>query len=319
MKENNISEQAVQDYGKISDEEWCVKYLNEFNKIKREFFTNYVEDVDEAYTYFINEYILKLKKSNKKILEKIYKQKLSYIVEEAFNTLQPTKDDYFGAIDICDYLENQYNFQGKMYDFCQLIDDFLSKCKKAIMLYGDKPQGDGFKLDDGRILYYCCYFYSQDDILTTRFGTKRRLNEWTSEIIEKLNKNVEQDINEALDFLEVIKKESHGDPISDLDFSINDVKKARELRIEQIHKFEEDDEEYSKIESQKVEYEKRNSNIQKEIEEVKNEPGIKCPSCGSRNVQKVSSINRAKSIFFWGLASDKIGKTRECKNCGYKW
>lgn len=45
----------------------------------------------------------------------------------------------------------------------------------------------------------------------------------------------------------------------------------------------------------------------------------KCPTCGSTNVQRISTASRLGSTLFWGLASDKIGKTMECKNCGYKW
>ena len=45
----------------------------------------------------------------------------------------------------------------------------------------------------------------------------------------------------------------------------------------------------------------------------------KCPTCGSTNVSKISTINRGISIGLFGLFSGEIGKTMECKNCGYKW
>lgn len=48
-------------------------------------------------------------------------------------------------------------------------------------------------------------------------------------------------------------------------------------------------------------------------------PKPKCPTCGSTNVEKISTLNRAVSIGVAGLASDKIGKQFCCKNCGYKW
>lgn len=44
-----------------------------------------------------------------------------------------------------------------------------------------------------------------------------------------------------------------------------------------------------------------------------------CPSCGSRNTSRIGNINRAASVATWGLASSKIGKQYECKNCKYKW
>ncbi len=45
----------------------------------------------------------------------------------------------------------------------------------------------------------------------------------------------------------------------------------------------------------------------------------KCPTCGSTNVRPISSLNRAGSMFMWGIMSSKIGKTYECLNCKYKW
>ena len=48
-------------------------------------------------------------------------------------------------------------------------------------------------------------------------------------------------------------------------------------------------------------------------------PKVKCPTCGSFDVKSISTVNRAVSIFAVGLASGKIGKQFECKNCGYKW
>lgn len=45
----------------------------------------------------------------------------------------------------------------------------------------------------------------------------------------------------------------------------------------------------------------------------------KCPTCGSKNIQKISNTSRFGSTLVWGIASSKLGKTMECKNCGYKW
>lgn len=45
----------------------------------------------------------------------------------------------------------------------------------------------------------------------------------------------------------------------------------------------------------------------------------KCPHCGSTNIAKISTLNRAVSVGLLGFASSKIGKQYECKNCKYKW
>ena len=45
----------------------------------------------------------------------------------------------------------------------------------------------------------------------------------------------------------------------------------------------------------------------------------KCPHCGSQRIENIGTLNRAISIGLLGLASSKIGKTKQCKSCGYKW
>lgn len=45
----------------------------------------------------------------------------------------------------------------------------------------------------------------------------------------------------------------------------------------------------------------------------------KCPLCNSTNLKSISTINRATSVAVVGLASSKIGKQWECKNCGNKF
>ena len=45
----------------------------------------------------------------------------------------------------------------------------------------------------------------------------------------------------------------------------------------------------------------------------------KCPNCGSTNTVKIGTLNRAASVVAVGLASSKIGKQYQCKNCKHKW
>lgn len=51
-----------------------------------------------------------------------------------------------------------------------------------------------------------------------------------------------------------------------------------------------------------------------------NQPNTpKCPTCGSTNIKKIGNLERGASVGLFGLFSSKIGKTMQCKNCGYKW
>ena len=44
-----------------------------------------------------------------------------------------------------------------------------------------------------------------------------------------------------------------------------------------------------------------------------------CPTCGSTDIEKIGTLDRATSVGFFGLASGKIGKQFKCRNCKYMW
>ncbi len=44
-----------------------------------------------------------------------------------------------------------------------------------------------------------------------------------------------------------------------------------------------------------------------------------CPTCNSTDVQPISNAKRIVSTAVMGIASSTIGKSYECKKCGYKW
>lgn len=45
----------------------------------------------------------------------------------------------------------------------------------------------------------------------------------------------------------------------------------------------------------------------------------KCPTCGSTNIKKISAGSRWLSTGLFGISSGKMGKSMECRNCGYKF
>lgn len=47
--------------------------------------------------------------------------------------------------------------------------------------------------------------------------------------------------------------------------------------------------------------------------------GYKCPNCGMSAGHEISAFSKATSIGMIGIASNKIGKTYKCNNCGYMW
>ena len=44
-----------------------------------------------------------------------------------------------------------------------------------------------------------------------------------------------------------------------------------------------------------------------------------CPHCNSTDIKSISGLNRGASIAMWGIFSNKINKSFECKSCGYTW
>lgn len=46
---------------------------------------------------------------------------------------------------------------------------------------------------------------------------------------------------------------------------------------------------------------------------------LKCPVCNSRNVKRISNTSRAISVELMGLASSKIAKQYQCKDCKHMW
>ena len=46
---------------------------------------------------------------------------------------------------------------------------------------------------------------------------------------------------------------------------------------------------------------------------------LTCPICRSKNIKKITDINKTFSVMMLGVASSKIGKQYECENCQHKW
>ncbi len=44
-----------------------------------------------------------------------------------------------------------------------------------------------------------------------------------------------------------------------------------------------------------------------------------CPTCHSKNIQRISGLERGASVALFGLFSKKINKSFKCNNCGYTW
>lgn len=58
----------------------------------------------------------------------------------------------------------------------------------------------------------------------------------------------------------------------------------------------------------------------KKLEEKKTEKySPKCPTCGSTNIEKISTTSKVVGATMFGLLSKTARSQFKCKNCGYKW
>lgn len=67
----------------------------------------------------------------------------------------------------------------------------------------------------------------------------------------------------------------------------------------------------------KADLERNRAAAAKRQEELAKTPH--CPVCNSQDIIRLSTMNRAVSVAAFGLASSKIGKQYQCKNCKHMW
>lgn len=58
---------------------------------------------------------------------------------------------------------------------------------------------------------------------------------------------------------------------------------------------------------------------QQESNRVQMDIRPKCPTCGSTDLSKVSTMSKAGSVIMFGLLSQKVKKTWHCNKCKYEW
>lgn len=123
--------------------------------------------------------------------------------------------------------------------------------------------------------------------------------------------------------LEDVKKVSKDANIASKDYEeykkfIEHYSKLHRLKQDSKRKLELENEIWEESHSKTLEDAKKE--IEEKIKPTQNSTTMpKCPNCGSIRIESISNLSRVTSIGILGLASSKIGKTKQCKACGYKW
>ena len=279
-----------------------------------------------------------------------YQSELTYLIRQTFDEIKPKEEDMFGAIEMCDALKAKYDMDDSVYELVGLVNNCMynalnkgyekirtatrSEIESKMGYYMDfmensfcrityrKIGGHPFKgfqgstrvyLKDGRYIEYSAYFHET----TIEEDTDSELNlVYTQEHIDSVTKNPKEALENMIPLINKIKPAFFGELLSgDISFSLEDMKEARK--------------EYRRVHEKNIKVQKQNevrSQAVKELTKPLAKPydpnhvhGAKCPNCGKETVSRISDVKRAGSIWAFGLFSKNIGKTMECKSCGYKW
>ena len=73
-----------------------------------------------------------------------------------------------------------------------------------------------------------------------------------------------------------------------------------------------------------IEFNLKMSQFKSQLEQQKsnktqNSNRPKCPTCGSTNIEKISTTKKVVGGAMFGLFSSDVRNSMHCKNCGAKW
>lgn len=242
---------------------------------------------------------------------------LFYILNKTFNEIKPKEDDYFGSIEMCDYLKKKYKLDDTVYELAGMINKSIFCCEHAnfVTEYGrTNERTSGIILADGRLFSYPLVYYTSH--IKNEYPDYKKLSD---ENIEAIETDITAKLNEIISAVIKFKPCSTGKmdadyPSFDFDFSLDEMKQARTKCVNYVK---------PQRDKQKAN-EARNRWVEENTKPLKNtDPNYvesaECPNCHKKSVYRISDIKRGASIGFFGLFSKNIGKTMECRSCGYKW
>ena len=244
-------------------------------------------------------------------------KKIVFIMNEEFKKLKPIEDDYFGAIEMCDHLKSQYALGDEVYELLGIINANLSPYGLSHSDYVS-PTGrynermTGVKLSDGRIISYHFQYYNI-------YTEDKHSCDLSNEEMSAIRANTKAELINLIEKIKVYKKCTTGNmdfdyPSPDIDFDLATMKETR-TKLYNLTKRDRD------REKQTIERNRMVEQITRPVENT--DPnyvkGACCPNCKKNSVYRISNAKRATSIGLFGLFSKNVGKTMECRSCGYKW
>ena len=309
IKDNKLSDRIMNDNNiDLREYNWCEKYIDILEKIEEKHFQHYLDNkkinlnLDTTINY-LNETLIPY------CYNRIRGREMVYILAQAFEELHARINDNFGVIELCEYLDNKYKSENKFVNIIGYVEQQMSRIKNATI--PDGSQVEYCPLPDGRKLDYTFYYYSNSDVEEN----EKRYKEYNRDyIIERLENNFAFELNKCFEYAEeeIIKSKNSRYDFKMMDYTLEDMNLAKEYRLNEEKK-QEDRKAARELSNQFL------SEMSRVQSSFNSNSSLKCPTCGSTSVEKISTLNRAFSVGLFGLSSSKVGKTMQCKNCGYKW
>ena len=309
-KKYSLPYECIEDYSRLQPNVWEQKYLNIIKGLTKENIKAFTEDVDMEYDLLQNVRIPQIE-------EELLKQEWIYILTKSFEELKPSKDDNFDAIKECDYLNEKYNLNGRIYSASGYVDKIMrlqlvpniQECKKENI-----DSIIHFSNTNGKMMIIYTYYRYNEDITNDISNLEIAK--------DKFDNNEILEIEECINFAkkQYTKSIENKDNWLDACHSFEELKSAKKIYDERLNECEKKSQDIKKnriIGERNRIVEELTKPVELNIPNHVN--GAKCPNCGMETVKKITSPKRVASIGLFGLFSSNFGKTMECDSCGYKW
>lgn len=235
------------------------------------------------------------------------RQKTGYLLYKVFLEVNPKPEDLFGAIEVCDYLEEHYQLGGRADAAVGYVNANLTSSGAKLNAFGFLKIDTHIDTADGRAVSYATAHvqpqferWEQADAI---FRTAKPI----------YDANPEQYVQECLDFAitESARTDLHG-KMGDCNFSMDEIKKAREKYLSAVT----DKQKQKQLDSVDV---IANADCSVSASETGCIPDVKCPKCGKKYVQFIDADSQTGVNSLRSRRDKRKGRTMCCAACGYKW
>ena len=222
--------------------------------------------------------------------------------------MNPKPEDLFGAIEVCDYLEEHYQLGGRADAAVGYVNANLTSSGAKLNAFGFLKIDTHIDTADGRAVSYATAHvqpqferWEQADAI---FRTAKPI----------YDANPEQYVQECLDFAitESARTDLHGEKWVIVNFSMDEIKKAREKYLSAVT----DKQKQKQLDSVDV---IANADCSVSASETGCIPDVKCPKCGKKYVQFIDADSQTGVNSLRSRRDKRKGRTMCCAACGYKW